>query len=204
MPTVRSRLLEAVRDAYPETSQGLAPPKLLGEDVFSGPTPHPNEVLNLFLQQELTSALPMAYYMAVRRGLGSLMDRRLPRNAILSLDVLQSAIGGLTALREVELNGTHRLIFGSRPCSDMGCPSGDPTDPMALEAYRKIFNNIVGPSQQGTKALQIPESHEGFIWGIRFNNPYVCSSCVERWELGHTKLREEVWAMLPDAFGLKG
>ena len=52
LPTVRSQLLELVRDAYPETFEGLVPSKALGENVFSGPTPHPNEVLNLFVQQK--------------------------------------------------------------------------------------------------------------------------------------------------------
>ena len=138
MPSVRPQLLEVIRDAYPETFEGLIPSKPLGESVFDGPTPHPNEVLNLFLQQKLTSALPMAYYMAARRGLDSLMDRRLPRNATLSPEVLQSAIRGLMALREVELNGTHRLIFGPngpRPCSSLDCPSGTPASPATLTAY---------------------------------------------------------------------
>jgi len=75
MPSIRSQILEVVRDAYPATFEGLGPSKPLGEDVFSGPTPHPNEVLNLFIQQKLTFALPMAYYMVTRRGLNSLMDR---------------------------------------------------------------------------------------------------------------------------------
>ena len=88
MPAVRSQLLEVVRDAYPETFEGLAPSKQLGEMIFSGPTPHPNEVLNLFVQQKLTSALPMAYYMAAQRGLDSLMDRRLPASGCLSPDIL--------------------------------------------------------------------------------------------------------------------
>ena len=65
MPTIRSQLLEVVRDAYPETFDGLGPSKPLGESIFDGRTPHPNEVLNLFVQQNLTSALPMAYYMAI-------------------------------------------------------------------------------------------------------------------------------------------
>jgi hypothetical protein len=84
MPTVRSQLLEVVRDAYPETFEGLTPSKPLGESVFSGPTPHPNVVLNLFVQQKLTSALPMAYYMATRKGVNLLMGEHLPRNATLS------------------------------------------------------------------------------------------------------------------------
>jgi hypothetical protein len=81
MPAVRSQLLEVVRDAYPETFEGLTPYEPLGEGVFSGPTPHPNTVLNLFVQQKLTSALPMAYYMAARMGLDSLMGRDLPRGS---------------------------------------------------------------------------------------------------------------------------
>ena len=112
MPTVRSQLLEVVRDAYPETFEGLAPSKQLGERIFSGPTPHPNEVLDLFVQQKLTSALPMAYYMAAQRGLDSLMDRRLPASACLSPDILHVATRGLMKLREVELNETHDMILG--------------------------------------------------------------------------------------------
>ena len=207
MPTVRPQLLEAVRDAYPETFEGLIPSKPLGENVFDGPTPHPNEVLNLFVQQKLTSALPMAYYMAARRGLDSLMDRRLPRNATLSPDVLQSAIRGLMALREVELNGTHRLIFGPngpRSCSNVDCPSGIPANPATLEAYQKVFDHIVGSSQQGTRALQVPEFHQGRGAEIVRVFPNILHNRVERWESGHVDLRKKVWSMLPDFFGLTG
>ena len=146
MPAVRSRLLKVVRDAYPETFEGLAPSKPLGERVFSGPTPHPNEVLNLFVQQNLTSALPMAYYMAAGRGPNSLMDRHLPVGARLSPEILQVAIGGLMELREVELNETHRLIFGqkdSHRCTTFNCPSRIPADPAALEAVSGTISRTV-------------------------------------------------------------
>ena len=207
MPSVRPQLLEVVRDAYPETFEGLIPSKRLGENVFDGPTPHPNEVLNLFLEQKLTSALPMAYYMAARRGLDSLMDRRLPRNATLSPDVLQSAIGGLMALREVELNGTHRLIFGPngpRPCSSLDCPSGTPADPATLKVYQKVFDHIVGSSRQGTRALQVPEFYQGRGTEIACIFPNICRGCVERWESEHADLRKKVWSTLSDFFGLTG
>ena len=102
MPAVRPQLLEVVRDAYPEAFEGVTLTKPLGEKVFSGPTPHPNEVLNLFIQQELTSALPMAYYMAAQRGIDSLMDGRLPRNARLPPEIIQTATKGLMTLREME------------------------------------------------------------------------------------------------------
>jgi hypothetical protein len=197
MPTIRSQLLEAVRDAYPETFEGLTPSRPLGESVFSGPTPHPNAVLNLFVQQKVASALPMAYYMATRRGVGSLMGRDLPRNATLSPDILRSAIEGLMALREVEFNETHHLIFGSN--SSHPCPT--PTGPGASEAYRKVFDRIVGPSQLGMKLLQVPEFYEACGGDLQCVGP---GSCMERWESGHAELRKKAWAMLPDVFGLRG
>ena len=207
MPAVRFRLLEVVRDAYPESFEGLDPSKQLGEGVFSGPTPHPNEVLNLFIQQKLTSALPIAYYMAARRGLDSLMDRRLPYRTTLSPEVLQAAISGLMKLREMERDETHRLIFGPkypRACSVPKCPSRAPTGPAALAVYGKVFDHIVGISQQGTKVLQVPEFYMdgGGDGGPVF--PDICRSCVERWESGHADLRKKVWVALPEIFGLKG
>ena len=208
MPVVRSQLLEVVRDAYPETFEGLAPSKSLGEGIFSGPTPHPNEVLNLFVQQKLTSALPMAYYMAARRGPNSLMDRHLPRSATLPPEILRPAITGLMALREMELNEIHRLIFGpkgSHPCSASNCPSRTPASPAALEAYQKVFDHIVGPSRLGrTNLLQVPEFREDCGGEVQCVSPGICSSCVEIWESGHADLRKKAWAMLPDVFGLDG
>ena len=206
LPTVRSQLVGVVRDAYPETFEELGPSKQIGEGVFSGPTPHPNEVLNLFVQQNLTSALPMAYYMAVRRGSDSLMDRRLPASARLSPEILQVAIGGLMTLREVELNETGRLISGPKgtyPCSVLDCPSRTPTGPAALEAYKKVFDHIVGSSRLGTNVLQVPEFYEDRGGDVQCVGPGICDRCVERWESGHAELRKKVWAMLPDIFGLR-
>ena len=207
MPAIRSQILEVVYDAYPETFEGLGSSKPLGERVFSGRTPHPNKVLKLFVQQNLMFALPMAYYMATRRGLNSLMDKHLPRDATLPPEVLQSAIGGLMALREVELKETHDLIFdskGSHHCSTYNCPSRTPTGVAASAAYNKVFNHVVGPPRLGTKALQVPEFYEDCGGEVQCVGPDICSSCVERWETGHAELRKKVWAMLPDIFGLKG
>ena len=206
MPTVRSHLLEVVRGGYPETFEGPTPSTPLGESIFSGPTPHPNEVLNLFVQQELKSALPMAYYMAARRGPNSLVGSHLPRNAILTPKVLQSAITGLMALREVEINETHRMIFepeGS-PCSEPNCSSRTPTGPTTLKAYRKIFDHVIGSSRLGTKVLQVPEFHKNHGRDLRHVSPNICSICMKRWEAVHAELRKKVWAALPNVFGLKG
>jgi len=205
MPAIRSQILEVVRDAYPETFEGLSPSKPLGERVFSGRTPHPNEVLNLFVQQGLASALPMAYYMATRRGPNSLMDGSLPRNAALSPGVLRCAIRGLMTLRQAELDETHRLIFeqtSSHPCSALDCPSRTPVGTASLEAYRKVFDHIVDPSQLGAKVLEVPEFYEDHGGDLRCVGPGICSNCVKRWESGHAELRKKVWATLPGVFWL--
>ena len=203
MPTVRSQVLEVIRDAYPEAFEGLSPSKPIGESVFSGPTPHPNEVLNLFVQQKLTSALPMAYYMAARRGLGSLMDRRLPASAKLSAEILQVAAQGLLALREIELNETYDLVLGSRGsriCSQANCPSRNTAGPRVSEAHRKVIDRMANYAHSGTKLLQVLSLRD--VCGddcLGF-----CESCVEGWEVGHADVRRKVWDMLPNLFGLRG
>ena len=203
MPAVRSRILDVVRDAYPDIFEGLAPSKQIGEEVFTGPTPHPNEVLNLFVQQKVKSALPMAYYMAARRGLDSLMDRRLPAKARLSPEILQAAIKGMLALREAELKEIHRLILGSRgsqPCLRSNCPSRATTGPRVSEAHQEVVDRITDSAHSGTKILQVLSLKEvcgGDCFGF-------CESCVEGWEVGHADVRKNAWGMLPDMFGLKG
>ena len=203
MPAVRSQMLDIVRDAYPKTFEGLTPAKPIGESVFVGPTPHPNEVLNLFVQQKLKSALPMAYYMAARRGLGSLMDRRLPANARLPLETIQVAATGLLALREMELNEAYGLILGSkgsRICSQSGCPSRNAVGPGVSEAHQKVIDRMASYAHSGTRLLQVLSMRD--VCGddcLGF-----CESCVERWEAGHADVRRKVWGMLPDVFGLKG
>ena len=203
MPAVRSQMLDIVRDAYPKTFEGLTPGKPIGESAFVGPTPHPNEVLNLFVQQKITSALPMAYYMAAQRGPDSLMDGRLRVNARLPFETLQVAVKGLLALREMELNEAYGLIFGSkgsRICSQSTCPSRSTTGPGVSEAHQKVIDRMASYTHSGTKLLQVLSMRDvcgDDCFGF-------CESCVERWEAGHADVRRKVWGMLPDAFGLKG
>ena len=46
---VREQLIEDLRSAYPTEWEDFKAAKVLGEDVFGLPRPHPNAVLNLFL-----------------------------------------------------------------------------------------------------------------------------------------------------------
>ena len=134
------------------------------------------------------------------------MDRRLPQSATLSAEILRSAISGLMRLREMERDETRRLIFGpkeSQPCSVRNCSSHAPTDALAMQAYQKAFDHIVGSSQLGTKVLQVPEFYEDYGSGPQCVSPGICGGCVERWESGHADLRKKAWTKLPDVFELK-
>ena len=199
LPAIQSQLLELVRDAYPETFEGLVPSKLLGENVFSGPAPHPNEVLNLFVQQKLTSMLPMAYYMAARKGVQSLINPRHPINARLPPEILQPAADGLMALREMELKGIHRLITTPHRCLSHGCVSPKTLGPGGSDTEHKVIDQITGSSHSGTRILQVFSLND--VCGDELD--VCCKSCEEWWESGHVEMRKKAWAALPSVFRLR-
>ena len=197
LPDARYRLLVLVRDAYPETLEGLVPSKLLGKYAFSGPTPHPNEVLNLFVQRELASALPMAYYMAVRRGLGS---PHHPAGVGLHPETLQTAVGGLMVLRDMELEGVHKLIMTPFLCVSRERISPKRLDPGAsLDMERKVINNFTGSSESGTKITQVFSLNN--IIGSELGRP--CENCEEWWESRRVEVRRKARAALLGVFGLR-
>jgi hypothetical protein len=198
MPNIRTRLLETIRDAYPENFEGLN--MVIGESVF-GDEPHPNAVLNLFIQQNVTWALPMAYYMAARRGLDSLMDDRLSPSATLSGQTLRSATRGLTALREMELKETHRIVFTVKDATDgVGCSSVCcPLWARTVEVYRQAFDRITGSGVEGTRILQVLS--EGAF--ARDTGSEFCLVCAEAMQAAHAEVRRKAWTALPVLFGLR-
>ena len=206
MPTLRAQLLEMIHSAYPEDFRGLDPSKALGEDVFDGLKPHPNAVLNLFAQQKVTSALPMAYYMAARRGLDSLMNTRLPSDATLSGQTLRCAISGLMTLREMELKETHRVVFTTFNC--VGCSSTDCLSRHSrgllgaeiIGALRPTFDRIAGSAVGGTRILQVLSASEF----AEDTEPKFCQVCAKKMQEAHGEVRREAWAALPEVFRLKG
>ena len=208
MPSLRARLLKTVRDAYPETFEGLDPSKALGEDVFDGPKPHPNAVLNLFIQQTVTSALPMAHYMAARRGMDSLMDTRLSSSATLSGQTLRSAIRGLMALREMELKETNRIAITVKdPANGIGCSSPEcpcwsargVSDATIIGACQQVFDRITGSVVGGTRILQVLSPSEF----TENSESRFCQVCMEKIQVAHAGVRRKAWAALPEVFGLK-
>ena len=207
MPNLRARLLKTVHDAYPETFDGLDPSRVLGENVFDGAKPHPNMVLNFLIQEKVTSALPMAYYMAVRRGPDSLMDTRLPSSATLSGKTLRSATRGLMALREMELKESYKIAFLIKNfTSNIGCDSqeciswkGGISDAVVISACQDVFDRITGSAVGGTRILQVlPASEFAENMGCKF-----CQVCMEKIQVAHAEVRRKAWTALPEVFGLK-
>jgi len=71
---IRKALVEDIKGAYPTKWEDFEAARILGEDVFGSPKPHPNAVLNLFLQQDVKFALPFAAYRAGLGGLSALVS----------------------------------------------------------------------------------------------------------------------------------
>ena len=142
----------------------------------------------------------MAYYMAVRGGVRSLMDPHHSTSAQLPPEILQTAIEGLVTLREMELKETHRLIMPSRNhWSLLRCISYEPVALEASDMKRHIIDQITGPSQSGTRILQVIPLDEVSVHG----REGFCHTFVGWWESEHTEARKKAWVTLPSVFGLK-
>jgi hypothetical protein len=142
----------------------------------------------------------MAYYMAARKGLDSLMDGSLPQSATVTPEVLRSAARGLTVLRELELNETCYLVLGqSNSCSSPNCPSRNTTGPRVSDAHKKVVKRITDSSRSATKVLEVLS-----LRGVaEIESTGFCESCVKGWEDGHAEVRRKAWDILPHAFGLR-
>ena len=69
---VREQLVDGIKGAYPTKWEDFDTTQVLGEAVFGSPQPHPNTVLNLFLELKVKIASPFAAYRAALGGLPSL------------------------------------------------------------------------------------------------------------------------------------
>ena len=133
----------------------------------------------------LKSALPMAYYMAARRGLDWLMDARLPTSATLSGQTLRSAMRGLMALREMELKEVHQIVFTIKDtsnlvgCSSTDCPSRHFKGLLNAEtigAHQRTFGRVTGSAVGRTRILQVLSASE-FSKDVESK---LCQVCVKK------------------------
>ena len=188
---VRDQLVKDIKGAYPTKWDTYQAAEVLGEDVFGSPKPHPNAVLNLFLEQNVKFALPFAAYRAGLGGPSALISNKpgmaLPRLALVSVT------HGIGAMRRAMIIAAYRIVYiGSLGvCAGRTCVLNVGIDHMErrMKALENIFDVMAGRS-------------EGDMLSPLSLGTLACVDCAERLEKAHVGCRERfVWAALPNLLG---
>ena len=136
------------------------------------------------------------------------MDTQLPSSATLSGQTLRFAIRGLIALREMELKETHHIVFATKNTTELvGCSSAECLSRSSKSTFggddgrarQRIFDQITGPVNEGTRILQVLSATE-FAEGP---GSKFCQVCAEKMQAAHAEVRRKAWAALPEVFGLR-
>ena len=188
---VREGLVEDLKAAYPTQWGEFETAKVLGEDIFGSPRPHPNAVLNLFLEQKIKFALPFAAY---RAGLGgpSALASETP-GLILPRLTLARIIHGMGEIRRLMTHAAHGIAY-------VGNLSVCPQKPCLLNFATK-------PPEQSAEALKtisdvmVQKSEGDMLSSLSLGN-LLCVNCAKLLKSGHRDCRKQlVWAKLPSLVG---
>jgi len=137
---IREGLVERLKGAYPTKWEDFETAKVLGEEVFGSPKPHPNAVLNLLLEQRIKFALPFAAYRAVLGSFPSLVSDG-PGTALSRL-TLAFTIYGMERIRHVMVQVSHSIVYDGnlRVCPRTACVLNAGINPIGrrMEALKKI------------------------------------------------------------------
>ena len=188
-PDIREALVEALKGAYPTKWEDFETAKVLGEDVFSSPEPHPNAVLNLFLEQRVKFALPFAAYRAGLGGPFALASEK--PGATLPRLTLASIIHGTGVMRRAMMYAMQTPVFTWDPevCDGGTCVMIFTPHTKQMETLKKIFGVIVKKSEDD---LLSPLSFENLL----------CVGCERPLVSAHRDCcRRLVWERLPNLIG---
>lgn len=188
---VRDQLLKDVKGAYPTRWEDFRSAKVLGEDVFGSPKPHPNAVLNLFVVQGVTFAVPFAAYRASIGGYSALMGDK--PGAALPGHTLTATVHGMHVLSSMAAHAARRVAYGGdlRVCSSRACVlrvGNSPIKPR-LEAMEKIYDTMVAPRKGGV--LTSPSL--GHL---------LCTKCIKSVEAAHATWGSFCWGKLALVFNI--
>ena len=188
---VREELVEDLKEAYPTKWEDFEAAKVLGEDVFGSPKPHPNAVLNLLLEHRVKFALPFAAYRAAVGGFSSLISNA--RGTTLPRLTLASTIYGMERMRRA-MTYTGQTIANTW---DLGaCPGG-----------ACVSDVGINPGERRTEALKkisdaLVKNSEGDMLSSLSLGNILCADCARRLENIHRDCRKQlVWAKLPSLLG---
>jgi len=187
---IREALVEDLRSAYPTKWEEFEAARVIGEDLFGSPKPHPNAVLGLFLEQNIKFALPFAAYQACLGGFPAVVSDR--PGTVLPLSVLSSIIHGMGTLERMVVLTVRNIVY----TRDLGvCPEracalnvGINHAGQRVEALNKIFDLALGASR--------------VLSPLSLGTTLVCANCARRLEKIHRCFREQyLWKELPGLLG---
>jgi hypothetical protein len=190
-PDVREQLIHSLKDAYPTELGAYQTANVLGEDIFGAPKPHPNSVLNLFLEQSIGFAIPVAAYRASLCGLSSLLNNKpsvsLPRFP------LASSIHGSGVIRSEISRFAHSIVrdMSLKECRDGKCTANSVVNAPARKM--KTLNKVYDVMIKGGKGDVLTSISLGDI---------VCVNCAKAPEQVYRLLCQSIWENLPRIFGV--
>ena len=186
---LRERLVEDLKCAYPTKWEDFEAAKVLGEDIFGSPKPHPNAVLNLFAAQGVKFAIPFASYRASTGGLSALMSDG-PGTALPRHTLARTIYGmGLSLRRMASAAYTIAYVRNLGVCPERACVLNVGIDPPEgrKEALRKIY-----------KVLS--DERRGGPLGALSLGDLACPKCTDELATYHTAWRRACWERLPATF----
>ena len=189
---VRDRLIKDVKGAYPTKWEAYQAAEVLGEDVFGSPKPHPNAVLNLFLEQNVRIALPFASYRASIGGFPAITSDTpgtvLPRHTLAATTNGMHLVGGLM------VQFAYAIVYDPNVvilCADRKCflSGGLFLLEHRREALRKLHEKLLA-------------KRDGGELGPLSLGPLTCGGCTKRIQAAHDLGRSKCWERLPAMFSV--
>jgi len=189
---VREQLIDSIKEAYPTKWEDPAIRKVVGESIFGLPIPHPNAVLNVFREQGVKFALPIAAYRAALGGFSSLISDK--PGTVLPRLPLAFTIHGMKVIRTRSAQFAHLVIceMSLRGCRDDTCALNVGSNPplLRMEALHKIYHAMVRGGDGDVLFSRLPKS-------------VACVNCAKALEKTHHSWCDEItWKELPRMFGV--
>jgi len=188
---VRDQLVKDLKGAYPTKWEDFRTAKVLGEDVFGSPKPHPNAVLNLFESQGVRFAIPFAAYRVSIGGFQTLMSDK--PGSVLSRRAFASTVQGMNALSASICKAARMVAYGGslRVCPHKTCTLNVDANPVEkrMEALEKVY------------LAMIDKREGGLLSPPRLGN-LLCAKCAERVAATHEGWGSACWERLASVFGV--
>jgi hypothetical protein len=188
---IRDQLVKDLKGAYPTRWEDFQTAKILGEDIFGSPKPHPNAVLNLFEAQNVGFAIPFAAYRASTGGFSALMSDK--PGTVLPRHTLATTIHGMHVIRSLASHAARVATYGGDlgGCRDEKCTLSIEISHTKewMEVLEKVYDSLVDEREGG--ALSPPSLRH-----------LLCVSCARYIETVHATWGSVCWKNLAPAFAV--